>query len=424
MSNFRTRKTPELRSVIVLLIIGFIEIYFLQAVKTFARDFKPRTRKILLYTALALAVISMALALTSLFYPPQFWSRFWRFIMGTMVPFIVCKALAAIVLLLDDLFRGIRWIYIVLNTKRKKEKLETRPKISRLKFMSQIAVALTVIPAVGFLYGIIRGAYRYRIHNVKIPSPNLPDAFHGYKIVQISDIHTGSFMDTSALSKAFDIVLQQKPDLILFTGDLVNNIADETKGFEEVYRKLKAPHGVYSVLGNHDYGDYWAWNNMEDKKRNLDNLKKVHADSGWRLLLNEHVAIEKDGEKIALIGVENWGGNMHFPKYGKMNRAYSGTEQYPFKILMSHDPSHWEKQVQKEYRDVDLTLSGHTHGFQFGIEIPGFKWSPVKYFYRQWAGLYKQDNQFLYVNRGLGFLGYPGRLGIWPEITVLELQKA
>jgi predicted MPP superfamily phosphohydrolase len=256
-----------------------------------------------------------------------------------------------------------------------------------------------------------------------VPSPNIPDAFHGYKIVQISDIHTGSFMDTSALHKAFDIIMQQGADLILFTGDLVNNKAEEADGFEEVYRKLKAPHGVYSVLGNHDYGDYVQWDSPEEKRKNLESLKDVHKKAGWRLLMNEHVPIEKDGQKIALMGIENWGGNMHFPKYGRMDLAHRGTEEYPFKILMSHDPSHWEKQVQTEYKNIDLTLSGHTHGMQFGIEIPGFKWSPVKYFYKQWAGLYKQDNQFLYVNRGLGFLGYPGRLGIWPEITVLELQK-
>jgi predicted MPP superfamily phosphohydrolase len=289
--------------------------------------------------------------------------------------------------------------------------------------MSQLAVTFTVIPAIGFIYGMVKGAYKYRVHNVKVPSPNLPDAFNGFKIVQVSDIHTGSFMDNTALHKAFDIVMAQNADLILFTGDLVNNETKETLGFEEVYQKLKAPHGVFSVLGNHDYGDYVQWESPEAKRKNLNDLKDVHSNAGWRLLMNEHVALERNGEKIALLGIENWGGNMHFPKYGKMNEAHKGTEEYAYKILLSHDPSHWEKQVIPEYSDVDLTLSGHTHGMQFGIEIPGFKWSPVKYFYKQWAGLYKQDNQFLYVNRGLGFLGYPGRLGIWPEITVIELQK-
>ena len=211
--------------------------------------------------------------------------------------------------------------------------------------------------------------------------------------------------------------------MILFTGDLVNNEAKETLGFEEVYKSLKAPHGVFSVLGNHDYGDYLVWNSPEEKRKNLDDLKMVHHNAGWRLLMNEHVPIEKNGEKIALLGVDNWGGNLRFPKYGKMDLAYKGAENYPYKILMSHDPSHWDKQVQPEDPDIDLTLSGHTHGMQLGIEIPGIKWSPSQWVYKQWAGLYKSGKQFLYVNRGLGFLGYPGRLGIWPEITVIELQK-
>ena len=303
------------------------------------------------------------------------------------------------------------------------EAIEAGSKISRLKFLTNLAVPFTVIPAVGFLYGIVRGASKYRVHKVKVPSPKIPAAFNGFKIVQISDIHTGSFLDNSALNRAFDIVMQQAPDLIVFTGDLVNNEAKETIGFEDVYKKLTAPHGVYSVLGNHDYGDYVQWETEEAKRKNLNDLKQVHATAGWRLLMNEHVALEKNGQQIALLGIENWGGSLHFPKYGKMPEAHKDTEKYPFKILMSHDPSHWEKQVQPEYPDVDLTLSGHTHGMQLGIEIPGFRFSPSQCVYKQSAGLYKQGSQFLYVNRGLGFLGYPGRLGIWPEITVIELEK-
>jgi predicted MPP superfamily phosphohydrolase len=411
-----------MRFIIFFVAITVVEIYFLQAVKTFSQDFAPRTRNILLYLAYGFALLNFALAIAALFYPPPNWNNFFRFLSAFGLILFVCKVLGSSFLLIDDIIRLFRWI-ISLFQEKPGEIIEGANKISRLKFMSQLAVTFTVIPAVGFIYGMVRGAYKYRVHNVKVPSPNLPDAFHGYRIVQISDIHTGSFMDTSALHKAFDIIMQQGADLIVFTGDLVNNKAEEANGFEDVYSKLKAPHGVYSVLGNHDYGDYVQWESPEEKRKNLESLKDVHKKAGWRLLMNEHVPIEKDGQKIALIGIENWGGNMHFPKYGRMDLAHRGTEEYPFKILMSHDPSHWEKQVQTEYKNIDLTLSGHTHGMQFGIEIPGFKWSPVKYFYKQWAGLYKQDNQFLYVNRGLGFLGYPGRLGIWPEITVLELQK-
>jgi predicted MPP superfamily phosphohydrolase len=201
----------------------------------------------------------------------------------------------------------------------------------------------------------------------------------------------------------------------------VNNKADEMDEYRDLFAQLRAPLGVYSVLGNHDYGDYVKWDTEEQKIANLNALKKVHADMGWRLLMNEHVVLERDGAQIALLGVENWGAKASFPKYGQLDRAYAGAEKYPFKILMSHDPSHWDAQVRKEYSDIDLMLSGHTHGMQFGVEIPGFRWSPVQYIYNQWAGLYDDGKQKLYVNRGYGFLGYPGRVGILPEITVLEL---
>jgi len=411
-----------IRFLIFFLLIILVEIYFLQAVKTFVQDFTPGKKNVMLYTAYALALLSFALGLIALFYPPPNWNNFFRFLAAVTLVLFVCKLLGCSFLLIDDIVRLFRWIFSLFK-KTPDAAIETANKISRLKFLSQLAIAFTVIPAAGFIYGMVRGAYKYRVHKVKVPSSNLPEAFNGFKIVQISDIHTGSFMDNSHLKKAFEIVMQQKADLILFTGDLVNNVATEAAGFEEVYNKLNAEHGVFSVLGNHDYGDYVQWDTHEAKKKNLEDLKGVHKNAGWRLLMNEHVALEKNGEKIALIGIENWGGNMHFPKYGRMDLAYKGAEDYPFKILMSHDPSHWEKQVQTQYSSIDLTLSGHTHGAQFGIEIPGLKWSPVKYFYKQWAGLYKSENQFLYVNRGLGFLGYPGRLGIWPEITVIELQK-
>ena len=215
--------------------------------------------------------------------------------------------------------------------------------------------------------------------------------------------------------------MEQKPDLILFTGDLVNNRADEMEGYVDIFNKLQAPYGVYSTLGNHDYGDYVRWDSEAEKSANLEKLKQVHADMGWRLLMNEHVVIEKGEEKIALLGIENWSAKSNFPKYGNLARAYDGASNLPFKILMSHDPSHWDAEVRSRYSDIDLMLSGHTHGMQFGVELPGFKWSPVQYVYEQWAGLYEKDAQKLYVNRGYGFIGYPGRVGILPEITVLDL---
>jgi len=410
------------RFLIFFTIILVIELYFLQAVKTFVQDFSQGRRGAVLWSAYILAGLSILIGIVSLFYPPPQWNNFFRFVASVFLIILLCKLIGCVFLIIDDIFRLFRWIFSLFQ-KRSAEAVEASKGIDRLKFLSQLAVTFTVIPAIGFIYGIVRGAYKYKVHKVKVPSANLPEAFHGFKIVQLSDIHTGSFMDNSALHKAFDIVMQQGADMILFTGDLVNNAASETEGYEEVYSKLKAPHGVFSVLGNHDYGDYVEWDSHNAKRENLERLKTVQAKVGWRLLMNEHVAIEKNGQKIALLGIENWGGSMRFPKYGKMPEAHKGTEEYSYKILMSHDPSHWDKQVQPEYPDVDLTLSGHTHGMQLGIEIPGLKWSPVQYIYKNWAGLYKSGKQFLYVNRGLGFLGYPGRLGIWPEITVIELQK-
>ena len=411
-----------LRFIIFFIIILLLEFYFLQAVKTFGKDFSQSRKNTILYTEYGFAAFSILIGLVAVIYHPQNWNNFFRYLSSAALIILVCKLLGSSFLLIDDIVRLFRWIFS-LFTQKKGAVVDAAQGISRLKFFSQMAVTFTLIPAVGFLYGMVKGAYKYRVHNVKVPSPNLPPEFHGFKIVQLSDIHSGSFMNDSALIKAFDIVAQQKPDIILFTGDLVNNVSTEVEGYEHLFKKLSAPHGVFSVFGNHDYGDYVEWDNKEAKLANLELLKSKQKDFGWKLLMNEHVAIEKDGAQIGLLGIENWGGNMRFPRYGKMNEAYKGAEDYPFKILMSHDPSHWDMEVVLEYQKIDLTLSGHTHGMQFGIEIPGFKWSPIKYLYKNWAGLYKQDKQFLYVNRGLGFLGYPGRLGIWPEITVIELQR-
>jgi predicted MPP superfamily phosphohydrolase len=259
------------------------------------------------------------------------------------------------------------------------------------------------------------------VKNISLAFDNLPANFKGLTIVHISDIHSGSLENHSAVAAGVDMINKQKPDMVLFTGDLVNNKADEMDLLQSIFAKIQAPLGVYSTLGNHDYGDYVAWPSTEAKVANLDSLKKVHANMGWRLLMNEHVVLEKGNDKIALLGIENWGAKGRFPKYGRMQDAYPGTENIPFKILMSHDPSHWDAQVRTDYPDISLMLSGHTHGMQFGLENPFFKWSPVQWMYRQWAGLYEEGNQKLYVNRGFGFIGYPGRVGIMPEITVIKL---
>ncbi|HEY0432262.1 MAG TPA: metallophosphoesterase, partial [Chitinophagaceae bacterium] len=332
---------------------------------------------------------------------------------------------------------GIQWVVgKVFFSNTEGETMEQGVRISRSVFLSW---AGTIVG--GGLFGsLIYGfgnKYRYRIHREKFAFNNLPAGFKGMKIVQVSDIHSGSFTNKTAVAHGVDMVLAEKPDLILFTGDLVNNLAEEMDDYKDVFRRLQAPMGVYSILGNHDYGDYHPWPDRDEAHRrrevaagkhlltplqleNLERLKNIERDLGWRLLMDEHVAIERNGDQIGLIGVQNWSAKARFPKYGDLPKAYAGAEKFPFKILMSHDPSHWAAQVRTSYPDIDLMLAGHTHGMQFGVEIPGFHWSPVQYVYREWAGLYEEAGQKLYVNRGYGFIGYPGRVGILPEITVIE----
>lgn len=289
----------------------------------------------------------------------------------------------------------------------------------------QFGALLSGIPLVSLIYGMIRNPYRYKVHRHKLPLADLPAELEGLRIVQISDIHTGSFPQTEPVRKAVELINKENPDLVLFTGDLVNNAAYEAEPFVEVFKDIRARHGVFSVLGNHDYGDYVAWPSKEAKQANLQQLADIHRRLGWDLLLNEHRQLPVNGRKVAVIGVENYSAHPRFPKYGNLAAAYTGAEAADVKLLLSHDPSHWEAQVLPQFQDIDITFSGHTHGMQFGLEIPGLlKWSPIQYVYKEWAGLYQKGRQWLYVNRGLGFLGYPGRVGILPEITVITLQKA
>lgn len=333
---------------------------------------------------------------------------------AVVVGLYIAKVTAALFLLTDDTRRLVQWNWVYWSSHTHSD-----IQVSRSAVLSWIGLA-----SGSLLYTVMLGGfankYRYKIHRVTLRFPNLPEAFRGMKIVQLSDIHSGSLANRTAVEEGINQVMEQQPDLILFTGDLVNDRASEMHEHMELFGRLKAPLGVYSILGNHDYGDYVAWESAQHKQHNLQHLKQIHADMGWRLLLNEHVAIEKGGEKIGLIGVENWGAK-GFAQYGDLAKAYEGAEAYPFKLLMSHDPSHWEAQVTPAFSDIDLTLSGHTHGMQFGFENSFFRFSPVQWVYKQWAGLYEKGKQKLYVNRGFGFIGYQGRVGILPEITVLEL---
>ncbi len=294
--------------------------------------------------------------------------------------------------------------------------------ISRSEFLSKAALVAAAIPAGTLIYGVLVNAYNYRFHKVSVKLRNLPDSFNGFKIIQLSDIHSGSFTRTEPIEKVIQKINEANADLIVFTGDLVNNVTSEMEPFMNVFNKLKAKHGVISITGNHDYGDYVSWDTDEAKKENFKQFIATHKNLGWDLLLNEHRVLERNGEKIAVIGIENWGGG-RFAKYGKFPDAYKGTEEIPFKILLSHDPSSWDSKVRVEYPETDLTLSGHTHGAQFGIENKWLKWSPSQYIYKQWAGLYNEGKQFLYVNRGFGFLFYPGRVGILPEVAEITLLK-
>ncbi len=292
---------------------------------------------------------------------------------------------------------------------------------SRSKFLANTGIILGMLPFVTLIYGVVRNRYRYKVFRQTVNIDGLPERLRGLKIVQISDIHSGSFDQTEPVRRAVELINKEEADLVFFTGDLVNSIAVEMKDFVDVFSEIRSKNGVFSVLGNHDYGDYHAWESTEAKKQNLEDLKGIHKQMGWDLLMNENRILEVNEEKFAVIGVENYSASPRFPKYGDLQKAVIGTEGMPLKLLLSHDPSHWESQILDT--DIDVTFSGHTHGMQFGIEIPGWiKWSPVKYAYKQWAGLYTQGKQHLYVNRGLGFLGYPGRVGILPEITVVTVD--
>ena len=294
---------------------------------------------------------------------------------------------------------------------------------SRRSFVSRMALALAAVPFGALLYGIYKGKYNYKVLKYTLEFDDLPDAFDGYQITQISDIHSGSFDNKTKIEYGVDLINQQKSDLLLFTGDLVNNRAEEMLPWIDTFKQLKAKDGKFSILGNHDYGDYIEWESEASKAQNMHKLEEIHKQLGFDLLLNENRILEKNNAQIALIGVENWGAG-GFKKAGDLERVTVGIKSNDFKILMSHDPSHWEQKVKDDKSHYHLTLSGHTHGMQFGIEIPGWiKWSPVKWRYKYWAGIYESTGQFLNVNRGFGFLAYPGRVGIWPEITVITLKK-
>lgn len=414
-------RTP-IGAFIFIAVMLLLDTYVFQAIKAVCQNVSPKTKAIvyaIYWSVSVLAVVGFLIfALTDHTFMPR---KVRTYLFATILGLFFAKMIAVVFILFDDLRRLIQWIaskVFYLNTEGEAVVGEG---ITRSVFLSWLGLAAGGSLFSSLLYGF-GNKYKYQVKKIKLAYDNLPQGFKGLKILHISDIHSGSFTNKQAVEHGVQEILDQQADIILFTGDLVNDRATEMDEYMDVFSKLKAPLGVYSVFGNHDYGDYVSWPiNGVSREQNIENLKKVHAGLGWRLLMNEHVPIERNGDKIALLGIENWSAKARFPKHGRMDLAYPGAEKYPFKILMSHDPSHWDAQVKTTYPDIDLTLSGHTHGMQFGIEIPGFKWSPVQYVYKQWAGLYEDVKQKLYVNRGFGFIGYPGRVGILAEITVIEL---
>jgi predicted MPP superfamily phosphohydrolase len=406
------------RLIITLLLVLLIDIYVFQAVRTVAAGFSPGIRKAVFILYWAVSLFTLGTLLLALLTRGSAPNPVRMQVANVLFILFISKLVVVLFLFLDDLVRLVQWIS---NTVRGPE----QPKfdVSRHKFMSQLALVMGALPFASLIWGMVKGAYDYQVKKVTIKLPNLPPAFDGFRMLQITDMHSGSFHSGEPLEKAVALINQQAADVVVFTGDMVNNVASEVEPYIPTLAKIKAPYGVFSILGNHDYGDYVNWESREAKMQNLNTLKQHHRAAGWDLLLNEHRVLERNGQQIALLGVENWGHRMNFPKYGIMSKAYAGTEQYPVKILLSHDPSHWDGEVTLQYPDIDLMLSGHTHGMQFGVNIPGWKWSPVQYVYKQWAGLYKKGRQLLYVNVGLGFLGYHGRVGFLPEITVFEFKR-
>ncbi|MGL2965687.1 metallophosphoesterase [Flavobacterium sp. XGLA_31] len=404
-----------LRWLIVIVVVAIIEFYSFQAFKTITK---------IKWILVAYQLVSLAIIL---FIAYQF-TKFDRSVgqtqmtmvtLGLLLLVLIPKLILSFFMLLEDVFRVFSGS--ITHFMGDNDSGQFLPE--RRKFVSQIALGLASIPFMGLVYGMTKGKYNYKVIRQTLFFPDLPDAFDGFTITQISDVHSGSFDNPDKINYAIDLVNEQKTDMILFTGDIVNTHAKEMHPWIETFNRIEDhPYGKFSVLGNHDYGEYVTWPSQKAKDENFQAIKELYGQIGFQLLLNEHIKIKKGDAEIALVGVENWGHN--FKQAGDIHKASEGLTEKDFKILMSHDPSHWEYEVKHHPKHFQFTLSGHTHGFQFGIEIPGvIKWSPVQYVYKQWAGLYQEFGRYVYVNRGFGFHAYPGRVGIWPEITVFELKK-
>jgi len=422
---------PWIYLLLVMVVAILIDLYVYQGVKTLTKKLRSERwrkairRSYLILSIGLLVILSISFIVMDPSRAPSIWM--WR-LLGFFFAMLIPQLIVSILLMLEDLYRllsGIcKYFYHKIKAPKNPEGVIYFP--ARRKFVSQIALGIAAIPFLGILEGMVKGKYDFRVHRSTIYFPDLPEAFDGFTITQVSDIHSGSFDSVHGVMKGIDLVNANKSDLFVFTGDLVNNYSSEIEPWLDAFKTFKAPFGQYSILGNHDYGKYGRFDtdpDLNEKKRLEDHekLKQHHQELGYKLMLNENTVLEKDGQKISLIGVENWGHG--FEQSGDLQKALQGVENDSFKILLSHDPSHWDAQVKQDKKHIHLTLSGHTHGMQFGVEIPGFKWSPIQMRYPKWAGLYEEGGKYLYVNRGFGFIGFPGRVGIWPEVTVITLKR-
>lgn len=414
---------------IFLIILGIgllLDWYVFNGLKTLTLRWKSSVlRRVVIWGYLVVSLGITALFLLGLgsFRSATGMRPYHEWVLSLFLAIFISKVFFAVVLLLGDTGRIIygigRWI---AGPARRKGGATGEPLIpSRRRFVSEIAVLVAAVPFSGFLYGMLKGKYDYRLHRTTLYFEDLPAAFDGFTITQLSDIHSGSFDNTAAVQRGIDLAKAQPSDLFVFTGDLVNNAAWEIEPYLDRFSQLKAPYGQFSILGNHDYGDYIRWDSDAEKAANLERLKRHHHTLGYRLLLDEHIVLEKEGQRLVLIGVQNWGRG--FIQIGDLDRALEGVDPNDFKICLSHDPTHWEDKIRHHPTKIHLTLSGHTHGAQFGVETDRWRWSPVQYRYLNWAGLASENGRYLYVNRGFGFLAFSGRLGIWPEVTVITLKK-
>ena len=403
---------------LIVAFLGWLDYYAYQATKTLLIDKKSSVKTSVRYLYLIQAIAMLALVV------------YLRFVQAGTVPFsfllsIIFMAysakLGAVIFIFFDDIRRVLGLFFSSRKRRYEKRVASGQKMPRSKFLARSAVVMATLPIVTMSFGIVRGAYDYRVRRKRVYLPNLPKQFEGIKIGQLSDIHSGSFYDKVAVEGGVEMLMAEKPDMIFFTGDLVNNETKEMADYFNLFSKVKADLGVYSTLGNHDYGDYKAWSSVAEKSQNLKEMIKVHERMGWDLLMNENRSIKIGTDQISVLGVENWGAG-RFAKYGQLDQTALNAEG-DVKLLLSHDPSHWDAQVRGQQPDIDIMFAGHTHGMQLGVEIGDFRWSPSKYIYKQWADLYQENNQYLYVNRGFGFLGFPGRIGILPEITIMELTS-